>query len=108
VQNVPENSAKPLLPWLRFKTDHALHREENKVEFLKRRLLDEKLPFLHREKTELSFELSLFIFCLLTVYFNLEMQNSGHVRLLLHGLNMRSMRKSANAERWRGAGVPHV
>ena len=52
VQNVPENSAKTSLPWLHFKTDHELRREENKVEFL-----------------ELSFELSLSIFCLLTVYF---------------------------------------
>ena len=90
MQNVPENSAETWLPWLRFKTDHALRREENKVEFLKGRFLDEKLPFLHRKKTEHSFELSLFILCLLTVYFNLEMQNSGYVRLLL-GLNLRSM-----------------
>ena len=34
VQNVPENSAKTSLPWLHFKTDHGLRREENKVEFL--------------------------------------------------------------------------
>ena len=50
VQNVPENLAK----WLHFKTDHALRREKNKVEFLEGRFLDEKLPFLHKKKTEHS------------------------------------------------------
>ena len=60
---------KTSLPWLHFKTDHALRREENKVEFLEGRFLDEKLPFLHKKKAEHSFELSLSIFCLLTVYF---------------------------------------
>ena len=69
VQNVPENSAKTSLPWLHFKTDHGLRREQNKVEFLEGRFLDEKLPFLHKKKAEHSFELSLSIFCLLTVYF---------------------------------------
>ena len=69
VQNVPENSAKTSLTWLHFKTDHGLRREENKVEFLEGRFLDEKLPFLHKKKAEHSFELSLSIFCLLTVYF---------------------------------------
>ena len=62
MQNVPENSAKTSLPWLHFKTDHALRPEENKVEFLEGRFLDEKLPFLHKMKAELSFELSLSIF----------------------------------------------
>ena len=76
MQNVPENSAKTLLPWWHFKTDHALRRGENKVEFLEGRFLDEKLPFLHKKKAEHSFELSLSIFCPLTVFFNLEMQNS--------------------------------
>ena len=69
MQNVPENSTKTLLPWLHFKTDNALRREENKVEFFEGRFLDEKLPFLHKKKAEHSFELSLSIFCLLTVYF---------------------------------------
>ena len=69
VQNVPENSAKTSLTWLHFKTDHGFRREENKVEFLEGRFLDEKLPFLHKKKAEHSFELSLSIFCLLTVYF---------------------------------------
>ena len=69
VQNVPENSAKTSLPWLHFKTDDGLRREENKVEFLEGRFLDEKLPFPHKKKAEHSFELSLSIFCLLTVYF---------------------------------------
>ena len=44
-------------------------REENKVEFLEGRFLDEKLPFLHKKKAAHSFELSLSIFCPLTVYF---------------------------------------
>ena len=69
MQNVPENSAKSSLTWLHFKTDHGLRREENKVEFLEGRFLDEKLPFLHKKKAEYSFDLSLSIFCLLTVYF---------------------------------------
>ena len=43
--------------------------EENKVGFSEGRFLDEKLSFLHRKKTEHSFETSLAIFCLLTVYF---------------------------------------
>ena len=69
-QNLPENSAKPLLTWLRFKTDHGLRREENKVEFLEGgRFLEEKLPFVHKKKAEHSFELSLSIFCLLTMHF---------------------------------------
>ena len=42
---------------------------QQKVEFLEGRLLDEKLPFLRKKKAEHSFELSLSIFCLLTVYF---------------------------------------
>ena len=54
MQNVPENPAKTSLPWLHFKTDHALHREENKFEFLKGRF-----PFLHKKKAEHSFELFL-------------------------------------------------
>jgi len=62
VQNVPENSAKTSLPWLHFKTDHALRREENKFEFLEGRFLDEKLPFLQKKKAEHSFELFLSIF----------------------------------------------
>ena len=48
VQNVPENLAK----WLHFKTDHALRREKNKVEFLEGRFLDGKLSFLHKKKTD--------------------------------------------------------
>ena len=46
-----------------------IRHEENKVEFLEARLLDEKLPFRHKKKAEHSFEHSLSIFCLLTVYF---------------------------------------
>jgi len=69
VQNVPENSAKTPLPWLHFKSDHVLLPEENKVEFFEGRFLDKKLSFLHRKKNEHSFEISLSIFCLLTVYF---------------------------------------
>ena len=61
-----------------FRTDHVLRREENKDEFLEGRFFDEKLPFLHEKKTEHSFELSLPIFCL-----NLEMQKSGHHRMVI-------------------------
>ena len=61
-----------------FKTDHALRREENKVEFLEGRFLDEKLPLIHEKKPERSFELSLSIFCL-----NLEVQKSGHHRMVI-------------------------
>ena len=68
-KNVRENSAKASVPWLHFKTDHALRREGNKVEFLEGRFLDEKLPFLHKKKAEHSFELSLSIFCPLMVNF---------------------------------------
>ena len=57
-----QNVAKTSLPWLHFKTDHALRREENKVEFLEGRFLVERLPFLHKKKAEHSFELSLSIF----------------------------------------------
>ena len=52
-----------------FQNSRALRREENKVEFLEGRFLDEKLPFLHKKKAEHSLDLSLSIFCLLTVYF---------------------------------------
>ena len=69
MQNVPENSAKTSLTWLHFKTDHGLRREENKVEFLEGRFLAEKLSCLHKKKAEHSFEVSLSIFCLLTVDF---------------------------------------
>ena len=60
---------KTSLAWWHFNTDDGLRREENKVEFLEGRFLDEKLPFLHKRKAEHSFELSLSTFCLLTVYF---------------------------------------
>ena len=52
-----------------FQNSRALRREENKVEFLEGRFLDEKLPFLQEKKAEHSLDLSLSIFCLLTVYF---------------------------------------
>ena len=84
MQNVPENSAKTSLTWLHFKTDHGLRREENKVEFLEGRFLDEKLPFLHKKKAEHSFELSLSIFCPLTVYF-LTLKCRTLVLKYLHG-----------------------
>ena len=70
VQNVPENSAKTSLHSLHFKRDHVLRHEENKDEFLEGRFLDEKLTFFHKKNAEHSFELSLSIFCLLTVYFS--------------------------------------
>ena len=50
MQNAPENSAKTSRPWLHCKTDHALRREENKVEFLEGRFFDEKLPFLNKKR----------------------------------------------------------
>ena len=59
------------------KTDRALRHEENKFEFLEGRFLDEKLPFLHKKNTEHSLNFLLSIFFLLTVYLNIEMQNSG-------------------------------
>ena len=49
------------------KQTEALRLEENKVEFLDGRFLDEQLPFLYQKKAEHSFELSLSIFCLLTI-----------------------------------------
>ena len=53
------------LPKLRclgwFKTSQALHREENKVEFLERQFHNEKLSFVHKKETEHSFEPSLSI-----------------------------------------------
>ena len=52
-----------------FQNSRALRREENKVQFLEGRFLDEKLPFLQKKKAEHSLDLSLSIFCLLTVYF---------------------------------------
>ena len=65
------------LPLVAFQNrGHVLRREEdNKVEFLEGRFLDEKLPFLHKKKAEHSLDLSLSIFCLLTVYFK---QGGGH------------------------------
>ena len=67
MKNVPENSAKTSLPWVAFQLRPEIRREENKVEFLEGEFLDEKLPFFHKKKAEHSFELSLSIFCLLTV-----------------------------------------
>ena len=50
--------------WLHFKTDHALRREENKVEFLEGRFLDEKLPFSTKRKLSilLNFLFPFFVF----------------------------------------------
>ena len=62
------------LPKLRclgwFKTSQALHREENKVEFLEWQFHNEKLSFFHKKETEHSFKPFLSIF-------NPEMQNFG-------------------------------
>ena len=66
--------------WLHFKTDHALLPLWRKQGWILWRTISwwkASAPFPYKKKTELSFELSLSIFCLLTVYFNLEMQNSG-------------------------------
>ena len=43
--------------------------KKTRLNFLEGQFLDEKLPFLYKKKAEHSFELSLSIFCLLTVYF---------------------------------------
>ena len=66
--------------WLHFKTDHSLLPLWRKQGWILWRTISwwkASAPFPYKKKTELSFELSLSIFCLLTVYFNLEMQNSG-------------------------------
>ena len=84
MQNVPENSAKTSLPWLHFKTDHALRPEENKVEFLEGRFLDEKLLFLPKKKAEHSFELSLSTFLSLNGVF-LSLKSRTLVLKHLHG-----------------------
>ena len=41
-----------------FQNRPEIRREENKVEFLEGRFLDEKLPFLHKKEAEHSFKLS--------------------------------------------------
>ena len=58
MHNVPKN----FTALVAFQTDHALRGEENKVEFLEGRFLDEKLPFLHKKKAEHSMDLSVSIF----------------------------------------------
>ena len=45
-----------------FQNRPEIRREENKVEVLEGRFLDEKLPFLHKKEAEHSFELFLSIF----------------------------------------------
>ena len=49
-----------------FKTDHALRREKNKVEFREGRFLNEKLPFFHKNKLSilrlLNFLFPVFVF----------------------------------------------
>ena len=50
------------MPWFAWsKTSQVLRREENKVEFLEGQFPNEKLSFVHKNKTEYSFELSLSI-----------------------------------------------
>ena len=50
------------MPWFAWsKTSQVLRREENKVEFLEGQFRNEKLSFVHKNKTEYSFELSLSI-----------------------------------------------
>ena len=48
--------------WVAFQNRPEIRREENKIEFLEGRFLDEELPFLHKKKAKHSFELSLSIF----------------------------------------------
>ena len=55
-------SSKTLVPWFAWsKTSQALRRKENKVEFLAGQFRNEKLSFVHKEKTEDYFEPSLSI-----------------------------------------------
>ena len=64
---------------LHFKTDHALRCEENKVEFLEGRFLDEILPSSTKRNRSifLNFRFPFFVFlrCIRCI-FNLEIQNS--------------------------------
>ena len=66
--------SKNFAAWLHFKTEHALHREENKVEFFEGPFLW-KSSFPQQKENWAFFWTFSFHFCLLTV--NLEMQNSG-------------------------------
>ena len=76
VQNVPQVSSETSLPWLVQNKSSALaRREENKVEFLERQFLGEKLSFVHKKESEHSFELSLSTCVFYRRIFNLEMQN---------------------------------
>ena len=43
---------------MHFKTGQALRREENKIEFLEEQFHNDKLSSAHKNKTEISFELS--------------------------------------------------
>ena len=61
-----------------FKTDKPnapIRREENKVEFLERQFLSEKVSFVHKKESEHSFELFLSICVIYTRIFNLVIQN---------------------------------
>ena len=56
-----------------------IHREENRVEFLARQFLSEKLSFVHKKESEHSFGLSLSTCVFYRRIFNLEMQNFSFV-----------------------------
>ena len=57
------------------KPSALIRREENKVEFLERQFLSEKVSFVHKKESEHSFELSLSICVFYRRIFNLVMQN---------------------------------
>ena len=68
-------SSETSVPWLvQNKPSAPISRVENKVEFLERQFHSEKLSFVHKKKTEHSFELSLSIGVFYRRIFNLEMQ----------------------------------
>ena len=65
------------MPWFAWsKTSQAFRREENKVEFLEGQFRNEKLSYVHREKTEYSFELSLSI-CVFSFAMGLRCTRGG-------------------------------
>ena len=61
------------------KPSALIHREENRVEFLARQFLSEKLSFVHKKESEHSFGLSLSTCVFYRRIFNLEMQNFSFV-----------------------------
>ena len=61
------------------KPSALIHREENKVEYLARQFLSEKLSLVHKKESEHSFGLSLSTCVFYRRIFNLEMRNFSFV-----------------------------